>query len=208
MTIADLDGNGKPELIAAVMSFQKNKFSETVPVSTYIYVFEKKNNHYRYIWKSEPLFYLNQNKDVTGERIEKIISGAAIDDLSVTLVGDKENYKLEFIDGYYVMNSSLKQIEKNGFDKDLVEYLHDPVDAYFVFTGMRNDYFVTGKNNYFNYRITLYKISYLKSDPMIYYTRWNTVPLTAFKIIPGKKINMYIEATTVGTINIYSMKKI
>ena len=123
MTVADLDGNGNPELVVAVTSSQQNEFFEQVPVSTYIYVFEKKKNRYRYMWKSGPLSYLNMQKNMTGEKISDILSNPNMNDHSVLLIGERNGYKLEFIDGYYVMNPSEQRIAVNNIDKNMVEYL-------------------------------------------------------------------------------------
>ena len=208
MAIADLDGNGNPELVVAVMSSQINEFSERVPVSTYIYIFEKKKNKYRYIWKSGPLSYLNTQMDAVGEKINNIVASPNIDDHSVFLVSDKGNYKLEFIDGYYVMNPTEKQVDVGEVDKNMIEYLRAPVDDYSIFTGKNCDFFITGKKRESSYQITFYKIRYAHEIPFSFYARWNTVPLTSFKVIPGIRKNLFLEATTTGIVNIYSMKKI
>ncbi|GEM_PF-5083127 len=206
--MSDLDRNGNPEIAIAVTSFLKDEFKGDLPVSTSIFVYEKKKNKFRYIWKSSPLTILDKWKTPIAQEILSIKSSEREDDPSLHISGTEQDYRLYFSDNYYHLVNADKREEIEIPDMDVLDFLGYEADSIHYHAGSKEEYFLVTRNIIEKTEVTIYKIKASRKKPLVPYMHWTSPLLESITIVSGSPRDYVIESEAGGTVRIRSLKKL
>lgn len=186
----DIDDNERPDLIVA--SSVKNEDSVTLNdrIFSVVYLFEKKDKNYFYLWESGPLFLQNQY-------ITKILFKKNY----VLLYSTNIQYRLSFENDYFKLEKTV-EIPPEDIDTDLPEYIGFVPES---ITWIKNDKELLAVLK--EEKIFIYKVSYLGKNPFILIKILkvkNSITLASFSF--KKRADLYIGCSD-GKILIYEIKQ-
>jgi hypothetical protein len=155
--LKDLDGNGRPELIAVVADKRQDVAGFERPAATFVYLFErpgtKRKNSYVYLWQSGPMGHNGPDGRMDGAILERVRSASD----GAVISGPDEAFHLSFTDGHYLIERTFERTESDTIvpDTDLPSYLRfTPDNAVWLNRGAR-DYLFTLESGRIDIRLSV-----------------------------------------------------